>query len=98
MPCGNDHSRFDEKLRDNGPGILLGRERKQFHQSLASIQNGLGIFQASGTNELRFVCPDKAWLRIEKRSFDVKPGNHLSDQFVLLPQANQVRKLGLETS
>jgi hypothetical protein len=45
---------------------------------------------------LGFMCPNVARGRIEKRSLDMKPGNHLARQLVLLPQANYVRYFGNE--
>ena len=96
MPCGNDHPLLHEKFRDGGIGILLGGERKQFHESRAGIDKSLSIFLTSGTDALGLMRPDIARGRVEKRSLDVKADNHPSRQLVLPAQANQIRKLGNE--
>ena len=96
MPCGNDHPLLHEKFRDSGTGILLGSERKQFHESRTGIDKSLSIFLTSGTDAVGLMRPDVARGRVEKRSLDVKAYNHPSRQLVLFAQANQVRKLGNE--
>ncbi len=96
MPCGNDHPLLHEKFRDDGTRILLGGERKQFHESRAGIDKSFSIFLTSGADVLGLMRPDVARGWVKKRSLDVKADNHPSRQIVLLAQANQVRKLGNE--
>ena len=97
MSGGYDDALLHEGLGDGCPGILLGGEGKELHETGSGIEETLGVVHGSRANVFRLVSPDEAWGRIEKRSLDVKTGNDLASQFVQLAKPNDLCELGSET-